>query len=375
MAIKQVRVHGKKRWQARVAYQGNRLSRLCESKDAAKAAEAELLQGLRATSEREAQEGTAPATLELLCEAYTRDLEARGKFEDTIRTARNTTARLADFFGPRMKEPLRLTEADLYAFRAARMRQWARRGKKAKDGTRPPLAGGVKPSTINRDLRTLRAMLKRALPDFRFPAKVFLPEDETRVRWLKPDEELLVFATMPVPFGDMARLAAITLMRLTEIRTLRRWQVDLAQGVVALPRTKTTPRHVTLNAEAQGILARVLESQGSEWVFPGPEGRPYSRHYVSKMWRKASRAAGLRDFHFHDLRHHGATMALNAGFTAPIVMDLGGWKTERMMRRYAAVTDKTRRAAAEALSGTIGGSNGNGAWQQSPKPAILGHAQ
>jgi hypothetical protein len=41
-------------------------------------------------------------------------------------------------------------------------------------------------------------------------------------------------------------------------------------------------------------------------------------------------------------------MALNAGFTAPIVMQLGGWKTEKMMRRYAAVTDTTLRAAAEA---------------------------
>jgi len=44
-------------------------------------------------------------------------------------------------------------------------------------------------------------------------------------------------------------------------------------------------------------------------------------------------------------------MALNKGFTAPIVMTLGGWKTERMMRRYAAVTDATLRAAAEAVSG------------------------
>jgi len=44
-------------------------------------------------------------------------------------------------------------------------------------------------------------------------------------------------------------------------------------------------------------------------------------------------------------------MALNKGFTAPIVMVLGGWKTERMMRRYAAVTDQTLRAAAEAVSG------------------------
>jgi hypothetical protein len=42
--------------------------------------------------------------------------------------------------------------------------------------------------------------------------------------------------------------------------------------------------------------------------------------------------------------HHGATMALKKGFTAPIVMALGGWKTELMMRRYAAVTERgTRR--------------------------------
>jgi integrase len=62
-------------------------------------------------------------------------------------------------------------------------------------------------------------------------------------------------------------------------------------------------------------------------------------------------AAGPRDFHFHDLRHHGATMALNKGFSPPIVMALDGWKTEAIMRRYAAVTDQTLRAAAEAVSG------------------------
>lgn len=32
-------------------------------------------------------------------------------------------------------------------------------------------------------------------------------------------------------------------------------------------------------------------------------------------------------------------------------MVLGGWKTERMTRRYPAVTDQTLRAAAEAVSG------------------------
>jgi integrase len=118
-----------------------------------------------------------------------------------------------------------------------------------------------------------------------------------------------------------------------------------------LPQTKTEPRPVILSGAAQKILRAQLERHDNEWVFPNPEGRPYSRVHVSRVFRKASRAAGLRDFHFHDLRHHGATMALNKGFTAPIVMALGGWKTERMMRRYAAVTDQTLRAAAEAVSG------------------------
>jgi integrase len=78
-------------------------------------------------------------------------------------------------------------------------------------------------------------------------------------------------------------------------------------------------------------------------VFPNPDGGPYSRVHISRVFRLAAQAAGLEDFHFHDLRHHGATVALNAGFPAPIVMALGGWKTERMMRRHAAVTNQTLR--------------------------------
>jgi integrase len=80
-------------------------------------------------------------------------------------------------------------------------------------------------------------------------------------------------------------------------------------------------------------------------VFPNPDDRPYSREQVGKVFRRAARGAGLKDFRFHDLRHHAATMALNKGFTAPIVMVRGGRKTERMMRRYAAVTDQTLRLA------------------------------
>ncbi len=154
-------------------------------------------------------------------------------------------------------------------------------------------------------------------------------------------------------------------MRRSEVVFLRREQVSLSQGVIQLPKTKEGPGTVVLSAEARGILRAQLDSHSSEWVFPASHGGPYGSDYPSRMWKRAARAAGLSDFHFHDPRHHGATMALNAGHSTPIVMALGRWETEKMMRRYAAVTDKTLRAAAEAVSGdlrpTMATGNGNGA--------------
>lgn len=342
MAIRQIKVNGHWRWQARVAYHSERISRLCNTKQEAKEAEAELLQRLKTDTARAEAEGARPATLRQLCEMYLADLENRGKGKDTLARAVATIKALEALLPDVFDRPVTdVKAANIYAFRQARQHD------------------GMKPSTINRDFRTLRAMLKKVRPDFRFPGGAFFPEDETRVRWLRPEEDVLVFGTMPSPFQEMARLAALSLMRLTEIARLRRDQAHLEQGVIALPKAKAGARHVILSQEAQEIMAKQLASHQSEWVFPAPHGGPYSRVHVSRVWRRAARALGLKDFHFHDLRHHGATMALNAGFTAPVVMALGGWKTERMMRRYAAVTDKTLRAAAEAVSG-----NDNGGWQQ-----------
>ncbi len=350
MSVRQVRVRGKKRWQARVAYRGGRLSRLCDSKDEAKQAEADFLKELVAKAEQDTQAEAAPATLELLCEAYLLDLEARGKAPESILRAKDTKRRLTEFFGARMQEPLgKFTEADLYAFRSHRMK------------------GNVKPSTIDRDFITIRAMLRKVSLDFRFPHGLLSSQDNTRVRWLEPIQEVDVMSRLREPFRAMARLAGLTLMRLSEIRRLRREQVALSQGVILLPKAKTGPGTVVLNSEARRILQEQLDSHSSEWVFPSRLGGPYSRDHVGRVWRRAAKAAGLHDFHFHDLRHHGATIALNAGYSSSIVMALGRWKSEKMMHRYAAVTDRTLRAAAEAVSGNCG----NAPWQRQANPAVF----
>lgn len=93
---------------------------------------------------------------------------------------------------------------------------------------------------------------------------------------------------------------------------------------------------------------------GAELVLRGPtrSGLKSAR----SQWSRSDRLCGAcRVTHGEGSYGFPATTgrrwALNGGFTAPIVMALGGWKTERMMRRYAAVTDQTLRAAAEAVSG------------------------
>jgi len=335
MSVRRVDIRGCSRWQVRVSYQGRRISRLAPSRQRGIEIEAELVQRLREDAARAEYEGAGAATVRQLAELYLADLEARGKGKDTIVRARTAVNALGVLLPEILDRPVvQVKPMEMIAFRQGRLRS------------------GALPGTVNRDLRVFRAMLRRAMPGFRFPRDVFLPEDETRVRWLAPEEEIVLLGGMRSPFQEMSRLAALTLMRQSEIRTLRRPQVRLEQGVVILPRAKGGSRQVVLSYEAQQILVKQLASHQWEYVFANPAtGRPYSRVHVGRVFREAARAVGLVDFRFHDLRHHGATVALNSGFTAPTVMALGGWKTERMMRRYAAVTDKTLRAAAEAVSG------------------------
>lgn len=213
-------------------------------------------------------------------------------------------------------------------------------------------AKGISATTTNRDLGVLRTLLRRTHPEVAFPSKAFEKEDNTRVRSLEPDQQTEVFGRMPEPHRSLARLACLTLMRLSEVRLLRRDQVHLEQHYLELNRPgqkKTKARQVRLSSAARAILVHALAGD-SVWAFPNPDGVPYSSVHVSRVWRKAARASGLRDFTFHDLRHHGAMVLLNAGASTQTVKDAGGWNSEAMMRRYATITDRTLGDAMEAIA-------------------------
>jgi integrase len=57
-----------------------------------------------------------------------------------------------------------------------------------------------------------------------------------------------------------------------------------------------------------------------------------------RVMRVALSAAGLADFHFHDLRHSGNTLAAGAGATLRELMDRMGHDSERAAMIYTAAT-------------------------------------
>jgi hypothetical protein len=80
MAIRRTIINGyDKVWLARVAYQGLRRAKVCRTKDAARQAESDLLQALKAEIAKEAEAGARPATLRQLLDFYVADLAARGR--------------------------------------------------------------------------------------------------------------------------------------------------------------------------------------------------------------------------------------------------------------------------------------------------------
>jgi hypothetical protein len=173
MSLRRIKVNGRKVWQARVAFKGQRRSTIRESREEARQAEAALLGELKAKAGEAELEATAPLTLRQLFEFYAEDMQARGKGEESVGRVEYTARAVETLLPELLDKPVTtLGDADIFAFRNARAREGRRIvervGKERRERRVPNKA-----STINRDLRTLRAMLKKARPEYRFPGGAF----------------------------------------------------------------------------------------------------------------------------------------------------------------------------------------------------------
>lgn len=124
-------------------------------------------------------------------------------------------------------------------------------------------------------------------------------------------------------------------------------------------------RVVYVSDDARAALKKWLKQRTSKgpYIFYGTEGRPLSYEASRSAFHKCLSKAGLshKGYTLHCLRHTFASELLNAGMRLECLQQLLGHSTIEMTRRYARLTDNTRKEeyfrAMQVIEG--GGVNGH----------------
>mgnify|MGYP003139009744 FL=1 len=77
-------------------------------------------------------------------------------------------------------------------------------------------------------------------------------------------------------------------------------------------------------------------------------GRPWEKRYFAAQWDEASKAAGITDLHFHDLRGTAVTMLAEAGCNVPEIASITGHSLKSVhtiLERYLSRTKSLARSA------------------------------
>ena len=286
-------------------------------------------------------------------------------------------ARLKADFEKWLDEPLS-------TFNSWRMESWRR----------DRLKSGTKPVTVNRQLDTLKAALRKAV-EWRVievhplqGLKRIKVDDDERVRYLSADEENRLREALvkresalrasrdsgnerrktrkekllPARISDfvdhirpLALTALNTGLRRGELFSLKWSDVDLAGALLtvrAAAAKSGDSRRIPLNDEAQGVL-RDWRKQSKrhapeDLVFPGDGGARLTN--IVKGWATVCKLAKLADFRFHDLRHTFASKLVQRGVDLNTVRALMGHSDMTMTLRYSHLTPGNLSAAVAKLA-------------------------
>ncbi|TPM99531.1 site-specific integrase [Mesorhizobium sp. B2-1-3A] len=203
----------------------------------------------------------------------------------------------------------------------------------------------VEAGTVIRELGLLRTVFEVARREWDIPlhanpvASVRKPKAASgRSRRLYADE----FAALLTACADGRtewlepgiKLAIETGMRRGELLNIRRADLDLANGLLSIPETKTDiPRTIPLSENAVVILRSLMDTATTDRLFP------VSANAFRLAWERCKRRAakdkpGIIDLRFHDLRHEAVSRFFELGLNVPEVAAISGHKDPRMLFRY-----------------------------------------
>ena len=200
----------------------------------------------------------------------------------------------------------------------------------------------VKPSTINRDVANLRAMLNKALDHSKIESYQIdrikqLEENNVRQRVLSSEEFESLYLHCPPSLKGIVLMGFYLPMRQAEILNLTWKEIDLKMGFISLggERTKNkTGRVVPLHPRIIKFLRTCPRPIDGGYVFGD------SRRFNRKAYNKAVKAAGIVDFTNHDLRRCAINNMRLAGNDHFVIKQASGAKTDSVFQRYNFVSEE-----------------------------------
>ena len=215
----------------------------------------------------------------------------------------------------------------------------------------------VGPATINREMATLKHALSKAVEWklLRKTAREELTaikkyqEPSGRLRYLSgPADGDRLLTACEDSLKPIVLTALHTGMRKEELLSLAWEAVDMTHGFIRLKQTKNgTARSLPFNETLWSLFSGLRSRQDVPWVFHDAKGRRYND--IRHPFERACKAAGLTDFHFHDLRHTFASWLVMKGVPLATVSILLGHSSPTMTLRYAHLSPKHLTSAVRVL--------------------------
>jgi integrase len=226
----------------------------------------------------------------------------------------------------------------------------------------------VGPATVNRELATLRRMLRLAhewREIQRVPRIRLLTGERVRDFVLSRKQEEIYLAACPQPLNDIAVLMLESGLRIGEALHLEWSDVTLVpvNGArfgflrVREGKSKNARRIIPLTDRAAAMLSIRLKSRASQYVFANRDGKPYLGTSINHLHRDACapKIDGKRqvlfpaDFVLHSLRHTMLTRLGESGVDAFTIMRIAGHSSIVVSQRYIHPTPEAVERAFERL--------------------------
>jgi integrase len=237
--------------------------------------------------------------------------------------------------------------ADVEALRIERLCQSSLAGQEVNEGLARHLAtyrderlSKVSAGSVRREFVIIRHVLETAIREWDLPLKanpakmIRLPSPpQGRDRRLVEEELGRLLEGLKKSRNKLLKpavlLAIETGMRRGELLGVRWGDLNLSEGTLSIPVTKTGyPRIIPLTGKAIEVLMALDRGAATDRVLP------ITPNALRISWFRLTKRVGVENLHFHDLRHEAISRFFEIGLRVPEVALISGHRDPRMLFRY-----------------------------------------